>query len=160
MQCVAIDLHDETVGLASGRNGLCDQTACDVVRARSGSAIGSGNVEADPAGGRRRVQRYREGETGGATVAFVGADVVDAQPRQVIVAQGTGGTGRRAALMPGAGGEGQRHGLVRFGNRVRDGRDAHGRAGGTCADHQRRTDCGVVGTAGSGAAQAAHRHSR
>ncbi|KAG1250183.1 hypothetical protein G6F68_012938 [Rhizopus microsporus] len=55
--------------------------------------------------------------------------------------------------MPGAGGEGQHHGLVRFGNRVRDGRDAHGRAGGTCADHQRRTDCGVVGTAGSGAAQ-------
>ncbi|KAG1075895.1 hypothetical protein G6F40_017380 [Rhizopus arrhizus] len=92
--------------------------------------------------------------------AGAGAFSDTVKPRQVIVAQGTGGTGRRADLMPGAGGEGQHHGLVRFGNRVRDGRDAHGRAGGTCADHQRRTDCGVVGTAGSGAAQAAHRHSR
>ena len=153
MQRVAIYLHGEAVGLAAGRDGLCDQAARDVVRTGNGGAIGGGDVEAHPAGRRRCVQRYGEGETAGAAVAFDGADIVDAQPRQVIVAQGAGGAGRHTDLIPAAGGEGQHYGLVRFDHRVPDRSDAHRGAGDTRADHQRRADRVVVATTDRGAAQ-------
>ncbi|MNX38330.1 hypothetical protein D3C86_686670 [compost metagenome] len=152
VQRVAVDQHGEGRAAAAGGNGLPGQRLGDIVAAGGGGAIGRGDVEADPARARRRVERHGEGEGGGAAVALIEADVTDAQRRLVVIQDRAGRTCRCADGIAGACSQRQHHGLIGFHGAVGGGRDGDRAGGGPGCDRQRRGHRRVVGAAGGSAA--------